>query len=395
MPALLLYKIMQKRKTSDWLINPIFIFSFLWATQIFGHIIFSGDFYPFVADTWIIIFGGFCAFIVGCITTKIFREKNAHVNSEYKDYVPRFVNLYIKILLPIYILFVAMPQIVNYALNSGQLLSEVRSSLVDSVVDNDRSVILVLYLHYLVVIASLLALSYASKFRKIIVIYIVISGVVAGLLTFGRTILMLYFISLSIILYFQARIGKKTVFIFGFSFLIIFFLIAYLLGKGGADNTLFESVAWNFKVYALSAVAAFNNYVAVGDPNIPGWLLVPNFLKSILGFIGINSDVTPTVLPFVETPLPTNVYTAFFPWYHDGGILGVLFGFFAIGFISMYLFRMRYKSKLNLLNYALSLYPLIMTIFEEQYLRTYTLWTLVFLLYIFFFAFENFKFKRI
>ncbi|AIY40053.1 macromolecule metabolism; macromolecule synthesis [Collimonas arenae] len=386
---------MQKIKTSDWLINPIFIFLSLWGMQALGHIVFLDSFYPFVTDTWVIVFFGGVAFVVGCFFANIFNGKYRHTDLKNKEYVPRFIKICIKFLLPAYILGVALPLIISIFFDSTQSLSELRNSLIDSVGNNDREVILISYLHYLIVIASLLSISCAPTLRGRVVTYIAITGMLAGFLTFGRVILLLYFSSLSIILYFQGRIKKKIAFFILFSFVVIFFLLAFLLNKGGSENNIFESIAWNFKVYVLSGLAGFNNYVAKGDPDISGWLLVPNFIKNFLSALGVQSEITPSLFPFVETPLPGNVYTAFFPWYHDGGILAVCIGFFIIGFISMFLFKNRYKSKLSLFNYSLSLYPLIMSIFEEQYLRAYPLWAIVFLLYVFLYIFEGFKIRKI
>ena len=217
----------------------------------------------------------------------------------------------------------------------------------------------------------------------------------AGLLTLGRNVLLLYFISLGVILYLQNLISKKSALAIGVIFVAIFFLIASVLGKGDSEGSWFENVVWNFKVYILGGVAAFNNYVAYGGLDDLGGLLLPNFIKELLSVFGVDMTNTPNFFPFVETPLPVNVYTAYFPWYHDAGIFGVLFGFFVIGFLSVQLFNARRRSRISLFIYSISLYPLLMMIFEEQYLRAYTLWVLALFLIIALGVIEKFKVNKI
>lgn len=385
---------MQKIKTSDWVINPVFVFLILWSMQIIGHVVFWDSFDPFVTELWWILAAGVCGFLLGCLLLLACYRCNKDNNFSKDINVPRFIDVYLKFLLPAYIFLVAFPEIFNLISHSDLSLAEIRAELVNSVVENDRSVVIILYVHYLVVLASLLSLAYASKLKRRMICYVAVLGLVAGVLTFGRTILLLYFVSFGTILYFQGLISKRVFFVIGLVFVVTFFAMAYFMNKGGIDDGLFENVVWNFKVYILGGLSAFNNYVSTGEPDIPGLLLMPNFAKELLSGVGILIESTPNFLPFVETPLPTNVYTAIFPWYHDGGILGVFFGFCVMGFVSMFLFEARYNSRMNLFLYSISIYPLLMLIFEEQYLRAYTLWVLVLLLVAAVNVIDRFKFYK-
>jgi oligosaccharide repeat unit polymerase len=202
------------------------------------------------------------------------------------------------------------------------------------------------------------------------------TGVLAALLPLGRTTLLLFVISACVSLHLQRQLTLRVFAIVGCVFVGFFFLFAYALGKGGAEEGLLQNVTWNFNVYMLSGVAALNNFVAYAEPNIIGPLLAPRLLIAALHLGGGSPDVPITVYPFVLVPLPTNVYTAFFEPYHDGGWVGIVVEFFLIGWLSMAFFRRRNRSRVYQFLYSLSLYPLVMTIFEEQYLRAYPLWAM-------------------
>ena len=386
---------MQKQRTSDWILNPVFIFFVLWSTQILGHAVLADQFYSFETETWAALAVGFFAFVLGSYIASTFGNSGRQSTALKVNTAPRMVSVYLVLLLPIYIAFVVAPNIYNFVSNPDLLFSEIRNSMVDSVSDNDRSVILGLYLHYVIVFLSIITISYSRFIKNGVLIYVITFGIIAGLLTFGRNILLLYFISLGVILYLQGKISKKMTLLIGLFFVVGFFALAMLLGKGGNDDGWVESVAWNFKVYVLGGFAAFNNYIAIGEPNITGSLLMPNFLKELVSVFGFRQDATPNLLPFVEVPLPVNVYTVFFPWYHDGGFVGVLFGFMVIGFVTMKLFLARYRSELSMLVYSISLYPLVMMIFEEQYIRAYPLWGLIIIIVASMLILERISFRNL
>ena len=386
------YLFMQKIKTSDWIINPVFIFSVLLITQICGHIIFSDSFYPLDAKTWGVIAAGVLAYLTGCMLVVSSIVEN-EVNDCAMGAAPGFVWILLVILLPSYAVFIAAPQVINVITDPGISFTEIRNDLIDSVTANDRMVIYISYIHYAVALACLLAIAYADRLKIEVVIFIAVSGLLASFLTYGRNILLLYFMSIGVILYFQNLISKKIALTALIGFIFFFFAFAYFMGKGGAKAGWIENIAWNFKVYILGGIAAFNSYVEFGEPNNLGPVLLPKFITGIFFISDAQNQPASKFFPFVETPLPVNVYTAFFPWYHDAGIVGVLIGFFLIGLVSMYLFSKRYKSRLNLFAFSISLYPLVMIIFEEQYFRAYPLWGMSFLLIISLLAIEKIKFS--
>lgn len=363
---------MFKTKTSDWLLNPISIFSLIWLYQLIGHIIFIDSFHPCLIETWLIIILGFISFITGCFITPTPASKNRKTTTKIpfitKIYTLKSTQTLILIFLIIQIAFIA---------DSDISLSKLRETTVSNITEHDNKTIIYFYLNSLITISSIFSATYISNFKKSTTIFILINCIISSLLTTGRTLIFLDFTSITTILYFQSIIKKKTIIILGIAFITLFISLAFLLEKGESESNAFEKISWNIKVYSLSGLMGFNEYIATGEPNILGPLLVPNQIKTLF-----NIPPTPTSFPFVYTPLPTNIYTAYFPWFHDGGVFGVILGFVLFGFTSMYLFKRRYTNQINLFLYSISLYPLIMTIFDEQYIRAYPLWAMVFLNYI-------------
>jgi oligosaccharide repeat unit polymerase len=70
----------------------------------------------------------------------------------------------------------------------------------------------------------------------------------------------------------------------------------------------------------------------------------------------------------VTVPLPTNVYTAFEPYYADYGLVGMLVAMFVIGVGQTWLFwKAQAGRHLYIFLFAISLYPLVMVAFDDQY----------------------------
>jgi oligosaccharide repeat unit polymerase len=379
---------MQKIKTYDWATCPASIFTVVWALQIFGHLIFLDTFDPIESNTWIILGAATAAFFLGCLIPYISHSQHKQPYLAEREHIPQFVRIFARLILPLYIITVAAPQVAYIFFLESLSLGALRNDLIASAADNDRGVIFKLYVHYAFALASLLSIAYASLLSRRILIIIVGSGFLAGLLTYGRNILLLYVLSTGVLLYSQRIVSVRMLIAMFLSFVCVFFSLAFYMEKGGVDGGVLENIVWNFKVYLFAGFAAFNSYIKYNDPNISGLLLVPNVLKDLFSYFGAELEPTPTVFPFVETPLPTNVYTALFPWHHDAGMFGLFLGFLFIGFFSTWLYLKRHRSRLNLFLYSLCLYPLVMMIFEEQYARAYTLWVLVAILLLVFFILE-------
>lgn len=365
--------------------NPIIVFLIVWIFQLFGHIVFIDDFNDFDGFSLFIIFSGVISFCLAGIIFELFSWGRRTLY--FDDKTPLIILIYLKFFSFLYLAIYAIPEIFNLIiLNDFGLAREMVNS---AVINKDYKIIIGIYFNYIFIIFNIISFSYANRFKKKWIIYLFVIGLASCFLTLGRTMMLLYFISIATMLMMQNILNKKQLFCFFLCFVALFFSIALLMGKGASTGGVVDALIWNLKVYLLSGTAAFNNYIINSEPMIEGYILIPKYLISIINALGFDLEVADLVYPFVEIPYPTNVYTGFFPWYHDFGYLGVLIGFFIIGAITSYFYINRYKSRINMLIHAVSLYPLIMTIFEEQYMKAYILWVMFLFAYLLIKFFEK------
>lgn len=82
----------------------------------------------------------------------------------------------------------------------------------------------------------------------------------------------------------------------------------------------------------------------------------------------IHYTPPPTFDTFVQVPFPTNVYTVYKFYIADFGLYGALGTMLVIGFLHTLLYRKaRTGSKLAMYFFSLTLFPLILVIFDDQY----------------------------
>jgi oligosaccharide repeat unit polymerase len=87
--------------------------------------------------------------------------------------------------------------------------------------------------------------------------------------------------------------------------------------------------------------------VAFGHIDIDNSLPVGAYVFRFLYAVGYYLDIAPqpveTILPWVEVPEPTNVYTLMHPFYNDFGLLGVLLQAVSYGFFFSVLYWLSIK----------------------------------------------------
>jgi oligosaccharide repeat unit polymerase len=91
-------------------------------------------------------------------------------------------------------------------------------------------------------------------------------------------------------------------------------------------------------------------------------------LPVVAPFLGIKYTPAPALDEFIEVPLPVNVYTVFKFYYLDFGLSGMLVAMFLIGAGQTWLLRKALTGEhLYVFLFAVSLYPLAMVAFDDQY----------------------------
>lgn len=193
----------------------------------------------------------------------------------------------------------------------------------------------------------------------------------------GRTYIFMLFIALAFIALVQRRVTPRQLALGGAAFVGLgFFGLGMLVNKIGAsnDNTASRTALDAFLLYALSGLAAFDLSM-VTPPSLEWGANVMRSPLAVLRALGFDLTVPPLVKEYVWVPEPTNVYTVFQPYVRDFGWAG------AIGFLSLFgalhgmLYRraMRGDARFAVL-YGMSVYPLLMQFFQDQYMSLMTTW---------------------
>jgi oligosaccharide repeat unit polymerase len=223
--------------------------------------------------------------------------------------------------------------------------------------------------------------AHARSLSRWELLFVLMIGLLSALLTTGRLYMLMLFVAVTALLYRQRIVTLRGVLSAAVGFMALFFLVAVLLGKGTSGGGVLRQVIWNAQIYLLSSVACLDNYIQTGLQEIPGGALLPNSVRGLLHGFGVNIPLRPPLMPFVSVPMTCNTYTALFPLYHDGSLLGVLAGFFGIGLFHQLLYKWNLSSEnpVAWYFYAVSLYPLCMSIFEDSYFSSPGFWILLWL----------------
>lgn len=124
----------------------------------------------------------------------------------------------------------------------------------------------------------------------------------------------------------SGRINARSALLGSVGMLALFISVAVVLGKGGStSSSLSENVLSLYRelqIYIVGGIVALDRYVMGIVPVDTG--LTFRFFAVLANVFGADVHVAPIVQPFTDTPLPTNVYTIYFPFFSDFGILGVM-----------------------------------------------------------------------
>lgn len=365
--------------------SPRLIFLVLWLSQIILHVIFSDAFYPFVLSTWTAILLCIVFFNLGTVIPNhigIARRmlKESANKSKCAD-VAKFFRLFVWA----YLFAGALAGLELYQslqeLGAGGLDLPTIRQIVIWDFNGDRALLNLFRVFYLGVGFSIFFVAFSRELTRRQLASILMIGLASALITTGRLYLLLYFMAVAALLYRAKLISSRGVLAVGFLFVGLFFLVALLLGKGddGGAASLLESVLWNSQVYFMSSLSCFNDYLVTGAQSIEGGALLPNPVRELLSGIGLNIPPKPSLNPFSEVPLPCNTYTFMFPLFHDGSFFGVALGSFLIGMLHQYLYlKFIYTQKPTWgYMYAISIYALFMSVFEDAYFSSPGFWVLL------------------
>ncbi|HRP43147.1 MAG TPA: O-antigen polymerase [Ginsengibacter sp.] len=165
-------------------------------------------------------------------------------------------------------------------------------------------------------------------------------------------------------------------------FIILFTLVGIALNKGGnIDASLSDNIETSGKTTASYLVASVNALdIRLQDNTVPTYdgdnsLRFFKLLGSKLGILP-NAEANELIQQFVFVPYSTNVYTIYDTYYSDFGIGYTLFIILILGFFQTLIYYNAIHSK-NIrfsIYYSLTLYPLLMSFFQDMYFSLTSTW---------------------
>lgn len=367
--------------------NPLLIFNLLWGGVIFLYLIIDTVFYEFNVLTWWVVMIGLLGFSLGggvlYILTLRKKESLMPIAYPYEKFVYFFIASYI------FILVMYIPDVMDIIGGSVSSLEGVRLLVINDFV-GERNLFKYIRFLYIGVAFSIFSLSFSYFLTRKLIALVFLIGLLSAILTTGRLALLLFLVSSSVLLYRNKIIRRKHVFLIAVLFVVLFFIVALLLNKGTAGKTLFESLEWNFQIYFMSSLACFNDFVVTNEQVVEGGVIVPNVIRGFLSsMFNISFPLKPDLNPFSYVPLPCNTYTFYYSLFHDGGILLVFTVMLLLGAGYQLLYSNYKKSASPVIYYifSISLYPLLMTIFEDAYFSSPGFWMINLLPVIFYLGF--------
>lgn len=364
--------------------SPRFIFFILWGVQVLLHVGFHKIFFEFDAVTWFAIFFGILSFNAGTLFVTCFpglQSSSLSLSLAEEQFFD--MDRYFYVFISVYSIaaIYAIHSIYGLMISGG--LEEFSAPLIREFVVDDFSGDRVLYgffkILYLGVGFSIFFLAFAKSLSGRQLAMILVIGLISAVATTGRLFLLLFFTAAISLLHRGRIISTRGVVLFLLAFLSLFFVIALIFKKGGESGSVVENILWNAQVYFMSSVACFNDFVISGSQQIDGGALLPNPAREMAGIFGYYIPLRAALNPFAEVPLPCNTYTVLFPLFHDGGLWGVAAGMLFIGGFHQYLYE-KYKntnSPVWWYLYGISIYPLVMSIFEDAYFSSFGFWLLL------------------
>lgn len=374
--------------------NPQIIFSLLWLSQVALHIIFDTAFTAFESSTWIAILLGIVSFNFGSIFVLAFTNKEEATGSNQPVCpvkLDKFVNLFFVLYFVISLISCFEIYQALVVMSPDTLTPPVIRQLVIDDFTTDRNLYGMFKVFYLGVGFSIFLTSFARYMTKKKLALILTVGLISAIATTGRLYILLFFCATSVLLYRNKIISLRTVFFAALGFVFLFFLIAIVLVKGDDSGSILDRVLWNSQIYFMSSVACFNDFVATGVQRIEGGALLPNPIREFFSIMGVAIPPKPTLNPFAEVPVPCNTYTVLFPLFHDGSFVGIFIGLFIIGAMHKVLYMKFVLSENSIwwYLYAISIYPMVMSIFEDAYFSSPGFWMLLWIPPIFYGIFSR------
>ncbi len=280
--------------------------------------------------------------------------------------------------------FLLLPVFIYHAYEIGRgsgaesFLSGLRNSIIDEEAQEATS-----FLRYLVPVSlasswsQLMIKEHTGKKLKLYISLLV--ALAYSFFSTARTSFFILFITWFGILMMLRRISISKGIAYFFTLMTgVFIVIGTLYGKGingGSDlASSIETFGDLAKSYIVAPLPALDGYLNDLNEFTFGQNTFRAFIVIVNKF-GTHLAMQPLRQEFVFVPMQTNVYTVYQAYLKDFYYYGLIFIQLFAGFLHGFFYKKAVSgSSFFIVIYSLSLYPLFMQFFDDQYFKAMSLW---------------------
>ncbi len=227
-------------------------------------------------------------------------------------------------------------------------------------------------IQFLLSIYLLLYAATKTKFHYRFTLFYIIFFYFTALLG-AKAAFLFFFSSLLYVLLWQKKINISKV-VLSVALIFSLFVVITLLRTDSSYNTDLSFLSDVLLIYSITSMPGLALTAHGASSPFFGYQTF-RVIYLWLNKIGFSLPISPVLLQFTYTPLPTNVFSYVKPYFTDFGYVGVFLLPLIIGFLNNYMFFRANKGRLGsfILN-ALLIFPLIMQFFDDQYFRWFSNW---------------------
>jgi oligosaccharide repeat unit polymerase len=220
----------------------------------------------------------------------------------------------------------------------------------------------------------------ANRIHGVLFVYFLISSFFMAILSTGRGPVVFVFIYMSVIYVLKVGINWRVIFS-GIVTILLTFIIFWIMGNamGKSDNAADEALN-EIVNYIFSSIPALSVYLEQQPLKIfeGDWgANIFRFFSAFLAFVGLAEKPGSLVQEFIAVPHQTNLYTVYYHYLKDFGLIGILIFSLIIGLFHGYVFllgSMNKRDDFALYILAISYLPLIQTVFQETHFVSLSTW---------------------
>ncbi len=373
--------------------NPSVVFSFVWFSVILLHFICKftilDELYALSLHTYLIFFAGTVFFTVGSYIGKMaYRNRELSRPSVTADVLTIHPLLKYGLLA---IVLVGLPFYIRSAYqiflrsNAEELLKGIRTELSDEADFGPTKYLITLsFVTFCLNLFSYFTEKKGLKNVLILVLSLLVSLVYVFFAT-GRSMFLIL-----LVLYFgMAYLHNKKFSLRKIAFLSTLFIVVFTLiglfwyDKGGNDSQSGKENAISSTrftaVYFVTPLSAFNSEIENGLKPVDNGDYTLRFFIKVSKSLGIKKETTKVqqiVDDYSFVPYPTNVYTYYYHYIKDFGLLYGLYVLLFFGLLHTIIFLKAVNTKSFRFSayYAFLLDSVVISFFQDNYLVTLSFW---------------------